>query len=260
MNWACPTPGPTRTASTASALRHGVIMRSYSSPPTARQRFGAMSGDARREGEPTRHTHRSYRAAYEAIYDHFVGSGHFVALEPYPEDRLQEVTAGRHVGEPCRKNDHVVGTLFTDEAEHAALALAAIRNDLGRHQAHEIDDGTARNVGDGADVVERQAAVTRNVLCNPVAEAHLHRVDVLHGPPVARSGRNQAGERQGQPDRGENATPSRPRRRERGREDDEGQWEQVRRVSPLLECGAAVRRQERHGERMDDERQRRKAE
>src|SRR5207247_11418989 len=168
MYCACAMPEPAKMTSTATAMRPGVITRSCSSPPTARQRFGAMSVDATR-GRAPRVTSRSYRAASEAIHDHFVGSRHLVALETHPEDRLQQVASRRHVGKPGRKDDHVIGALFADEAKDALLALAAVRDDLGRHQAHQVDDRTTRNEGDGADVVERQAPVTRNVLGDPVA-------------------------------------------------------------------------------------------
>src|SRR3989442_13805071 len=99
-----------------------------------------MGVDANARASPTRRTFRSYRAAHETIYDHFVGSRHLVALETHPVDRLQEVASCRHVGKPGRKDDHVVGTLFANTPEGAVLALAPVRDDLGRHQAHESDD------------------------------------------------------------------------------------------------------------------------
>src|SRR6266702_3925398 len=104
MYCACAMPEPAKMTSTATAKRPGVITRSCSSPADCASALRRDECRRQREGEPR----------------------HLVALETHPEDRPQQVAARRHVGTPGRKDDHVIGALFADEAKDALLALAAV--------------------------------------------------------------------------------------------------------------------------------------
>src|SRR4029079_2010611 len=119
---------------------------------------------------------RSYRTAPDAIYDHFRPSRDLHPLQTTALQRLQQVGAAGQARKPRWKDDHVIRADLADEADHAVLAVTAVGQDLRRHQAHEVDDLSARDPGDGADVVEGQARARPGVGGHPVPEADLHRL------------------------------------------------------------------------------------
>src|SRR5215467_14348609 len=111
---------------------------------------------------------RSYRTAQQPKHDHFLSAGDLVARQTHSIDWLERLPARRESGEPRRKNDHVVGTRFRDVLDHSGLAAAAIRNDLWRHETHQIDDVAPREERDRPDVVEREP-YSRRDRCRPRA-------------------------------------------------------------------------------------------
>ena len=93
----------------------------------------------------------------------------------------------------------------------------------------------------------------------------LHRVDVLDGPPVSRRRRDQRDEGNAEPRcRGERAQPSgalaRRPRTDRHRQREHREREEMDRIAAFLKRGATVGRQDRHAERVRQQRQRDQAE
>src|SRR6266850_6647444 len=129
---------------------------------------------------------RSYRTPQQPIHDHFRRAGDLVALEAYAIDGLQRVRLGGEPREPRGKDDQVRRADLGHVPNHAGLTLASIRDDLGRYEAHQVDDLASREVGDCADVVDGDPRRLRQVRVDPLTQVNLHRVDVLDGPSVSR--------------------------------------------------------------------------
>src|SRR5262249_28452365 len=140
----------------------------------------------------SRRMNRLYRTALQPIYDHFGATRYFDARQNYAIKRLDQVGPGGQPREPRGKDDHVIRAHLGHEADDPLLTLPPVRQDLRAHQAHEVNDLTARDEDDGADVVQRQPGLGRQVGVDPMPELHLHRLDVLDTPRVALGGGHQS--------------------------------------------------------------------
>ena len=78
------------------------------------------------------------------------------------------------LGKPGREDDEVLRAAPPEVAKHARLALPAVRQDLGRGEAHQVDHPTLAEVRERSEVVERDERVRRRVGRDPAAERHLH--------------------------------------------------------------------------------------
>ena len=160
---------------------------------------------------------------------------------------------GNHSG----KMIEVVGTGSLEIAQHAALAVSAVRDDGGRDESHHVHDLPPRKVRDGSDVVQRQPGVRRRVCRHPSAKMHLHGVDVLHGPGIP--SRRRRGAAASAATRKRAATRARRSlghvrvRSSAGDRDDDRQRQEVDGVAALLEGRPAIGGEQRHADRMQHE-------
>ena len=217
--------------------------------------------------------------APDALVDHhLVRSGDRVVVEVHAVHRLEAVGHGRDGRKPGGKHDQVVGTLLIQIAQDPGLAAAAVTQDARGHQPHHVDDLAAGEIGDGPDVVQGQARPGIGLRGNPAPDVHLHGLDVLDRPGMARGRRRQGPEhadQQGEagetPHRRAGAPAARrvlrrrrwcagrrrPEAGQRRDRDHERQGQQVDGVAALLEARAPVGREQRHRDRMREQRARR---
>src|SRR5437867_3099914 len=167
-NWICSLP----VALTIWPVAAGAALRT----PAARSARGLMSVRSAPVSSSSRTVRnssaacpmpRSYRTPRQAIHDHFRCTRDLVALQAYPVDGFERFRARGHLREPCREDDHVLRTRFLQVPHDSRLPPPSKGNDLRRHEPHQVDDLTAREVGDRPDVVRRDPGCPRQVGVHP---------------------------------------------------------------------------------------------